>query len=93
MSLSYFGIGASLQPDDDYVKVVNIIPGGPADIDGALQPEDRITAVAQGEDGELVDVGGNRGGGHGETLYAWAENGSDQSPKTKVQGRGKNIPN
>ena len=60
MSLSYFGIGASLQIEDDYVKVVNIIPGGPADISGALQPEDRITAVAQGEDGELVDVIGWR---------------------------------
>ncbi|MGH8166579.1 MAG: PDZ domain-containing protein, partial [Woeseiaceae bacterium] len=56
MSLSYFGIGASLQIEEDYVKVVNIIPGGPADIDGSLQPEDRITAVAQGPDGELVDV-------------------------------------
>ena len=60
MSLSYFGIGASLQIEDDYVKVANIIPGGPADIDGVLQPEDRITAVAQGEDGEMVDVVGWR---------------------------------
>lgn len=60
MSLSYFGIGASLQIEEDYVKVVNIIPGGPADINGALQPEDRITAVAQGADGELVDVIGWR---------------------------------
>ena len=59
MSLSYFGIGASLQIDDDYVMVVNIIPGGPAAIDGELQPKDRITAVAQG-DSELVDVIGWR---------------------------------
>jgi carboxyl-terminal processing protease len=60
MSLSYFGIGASLQIDDDYVMVMNIIPGGPAAIDGKLQPKDRITAVAQGEDGDLVDVIGWR---------------------------------
>ena len=60
MSLSYFGIGASLQIEDDYVMVINIIPGGPAAIDGVLQPKDRITAVAQGEDGELVDVIGWR---------------------------------
>lgn len=60
MSLSYFGIGASLQIDEEYVQVVNIIPGGPAAIDGELQPKDRITAVAQGEDGELVDVIGWR---------------------------------
>ena len=60
MSLSYFGIGASLQIEEDYVLVVNIIAGGPAAIDGELQPKDRITAVGQGEDGELVDVIGWR---------------------------------
>jgi len=60
MSLSYYGIGASLQTEDDYVMVINIIPGGPAAIDGELQPKDKITAVAQGEDGEMVDVIGWR---------------------------------
>ena len=60
MSLSYFGIGASLQIEEDYVLVVNIIAGGPAAIDGELQPKDRITAVGQGEDGEMVDVIGWR---------------------------------
>src|SRR5690606_12874922 len=59
MSLSYDGIGASLQLEDDYVKVMNIIPGGPAQIDGQLKPEDRITAVGEGK-GELVDVIGWR---------------------------------
>lgn len=60
MSLSYFGIGASLQVEDDYVTVSNIIPGGPAAIDGELQPKDRIVGVAQGGDGEMVDVVGWR---------------------------------
>ena len=60
MSLSYFGIGASLQTEDDFVKIVNIIPGGPAAIDGKLQPNDKITGVAQGEDGTMVDVIGWR---------------------------------
>lgn len=60
MSLSYFGIGASLQTEDDYVKIVNIIPGGPAAADGSLKPDDRITGVAQGEDGDIVDVIGWR---------------------------------
>ena len=59
MSLSYDGIGASLQLEDDYVKVINIIPGGPAQIDGQLKPEDRITAVGEGG-GEPVDVIGWR---------------------------------
>lgn len=59
MSLSYDGIGASLQLDGDYVEVTNIIPGGPAQIDGQLKPEDRITAVGE-EGSELVDVIGWR---------------------------------
>ncbi|MDH3333617.1 MAG: carboxy terminal-processing peptidase [Gammaproteobacteria bacterium] len=60
MSLSYFGIGASLQTDEDFVKIAGIIPGGPAAMDGSLKAEDRITGVAQGADGEVVDVIGWR---------------------------------
>jgi len=62
MSLSYFGIGASLQIGEDnaMVAVINIIPGGPAAMDGRLQPADRITAVGQGVDGEMEDVIGWR---------------------------------
>jgi carboxyl-terminal processing protease len=58
MSLSYQGIGASLQLTDDLVTVLNVIAGGPAAIDGRLKPNDRITAVGQGEDAEMVDVVG-----------------------------------
>ncbi len=58
MSLSYQGIGASLQLNDDLVTVLNIIPGGPAAIDGRLKANDRITAVGQGGSGEMVDVVG-----------------------------------
>ena len=36
------------------------LPAGPASIDGKLQPKDKITAVGQGEDGEMVDVIGWR---------------------------------
>ncbi|HUL81330.1 MAG TPA: carboxy terminal-processing peptidase [Gammaproteobacteria bacterium] len=60
MSLSYDGIGASLQLEDDYVKVMNIIPGGPAKSDGQLKEGDRITAVGEGKSGDLVDVIGWR---------------------------------
>ena len=60
MSLSYFGIGASLQTEDDYVQIVSIIPGGPAAIDGSLSPKDRITGVAQGVEGDMLDVIGWR---------------------------------
>jgi carboxyl-terminal processing protease len=58
MSLSYQGIGASLQLDDDMVKVLNIIPGGPAAVDGRLKANDRITGVGQGAGGEVMDVVG-----------------------------------
>jgi carboxyl-terminal processing protease len=60
MSLSYQGIGASLQLDEDFVQVMNVIPGGPAAIDGRLKPNDRITAVGQGNSSEMVDVVGWR---------------------------------
>ena len=39
MSLSYQGIGASLQLDDELVTVLNVIPGGPAAIDGKLESD------------------------------------------------------
>lgn len=48
MRLSLVGIGALLRPDDGYTRIVEIIPGGPADRDGKLKANDRITAVAQG---------------------------------------------
>src|ERR1700689_104223 len=60
MSLSYEGIGASLQLNDDYVTVTNVLPGGPPPADGSLKPNDRITAVAQGADGAMTDVIGWR---------------------------------
>ncbi len=60
MSLSYEGIGASLQLIDDYVTIVNILPGGPAAADASIKPNDRITAVGQGGEGALTDVVGWR---------------------------------
>ncbi len=60
MSLSLEGIGARLMSEDGYTKVVEIIPGGPAFKSKELDADDRIIAVAQGTDGELVDVVGWR---------------------------------
>ena len=48
MRLSLVGIGAVLRTDDGYAKIVEVVPGGPADKDGRLRPNDRIAAVAQG---------------------------------------------
>jgi len=60
MSLSYEGIGASLQLTDDYVTVIDVIAGGPAATSGKLAANDRITAVGEGKNGELTDVIGWR---------------------------------
>jgi len=60
MSLSYDGIGASLQLQDEYVTIMGIIPGGPAALDGTLKPNDRIIGVGQGPESEVVDVVGWR---------------------------------
>ncbi len=55
ISLTLSGIGATLQWDDGYTKIVSLVPGGPAALSKLLKPSDRIVAVAQG-DGEPVDV-------------------------------------
>ena len=60
MSLSLEGIGARLQTEDDYTKVAEIIPGGPAAKSGLLKADDKIVGVAQGEDGEFEDIIGWR---------------------------------
>lgn len=60
MKLSLEGIGALLQSEGEYVKVSSLVPGGPADKGDALEPADRIVAVGQGEDGEMVNVVGMR---------------------------------
>lgn len=49
------GIGATLQEDGDYIKVVEIIPGGPSWRQGKLKAGDLILKVAQG-DQEPVDL-------------------------------------
>lgn len=60
MSLSLEGIGAMLQYDGEYVKVTSLVPGGPADRAGVLQPADRIVGVAQEGEENAVNVVGMR---------------------------------
>lgn len=55
MSGALEGIGALLREDDGHIKVVNIIPGSPAEAQGQLQAEDIIMAVSE-QDGEPVDI-------------------------------------
>lgn len=60
MSLSLEGIGAVLQSDNEYTKVLRMVPAGPADKQGQLRPADRIVGVGQDKDGEIIDVVGWR---------------------------------
>lgn len=60
MRLQLEGIGATLQAseDDGYTVIKRIVAGGAADKQGELQVEDKIVAVGQGKNGEMVDVTG-----------------------------------
>ena len=60
LARTFEGIGARLQLENEVVKVAEIIPGGPAFKAKTLNVNDRIIAVAQGKDGEFVDVVGWR---------------------------------
>ncbi len=60
MSKTLEGIGATLQTENDYTKVNDIVPGGPAHKSGLIKKGDKIAGVAQGEDGKFVDVIGWR---------------------------------
>jgi carboxyl-terminal processing protease len=60
MSLSLEGIGAVLQREDEFTKVVSLVPAGPADKSERIYPDDKIVAVGQGPEGEMVDVIGWR---------------------------------
>ena len=62
MSLKLEGIGALLGADDDYTKIVSLVPGGPAEKSGEILPEDKITRIRQidSKEKEYVDVVGWR---------------------------------
>jgi carboxyl-terminal processing protease len=50
MSLSLVGVGAMLSTEDGLAKIERVIPGGPIDRDGRIQANDRIVAIAQGDE-------------------------------------------
>jgi len=60
MSLSLEGIGAVLQTEYEYTKVIRLIPKGPADKSNLLMPGDKIIGVGQGKKGEIKDTIGQR---------------------------------
>ena len=58
MRLSLEGIGAILSLEEDRVTIRELVPGGPAYKSGKLSVKDEIIGIAQGHDGEFVDVTG-----------------------------------
>ena len=60
MSLSLEGIGAVLKTEEDHTSVVRLVPAGPADKEGTLEPTDKIIGVGQGKSGPFIDIVGWR---------------------------------
>ncbi|MEZ0487723.1 carboxy terminal-processing peptidase [Fibrella aquatica] len=58
MSQSLEGIGARLQEDGEYIKITDLVPGGPAFRSKQFTAGDKIISVAQGETGAMVSVVG-----------------------------------
>ncbi|NJN48087.1 MAG: PDZ domain-containing protein [Candidatus Competibacteraceae bacterium] len=60
MRLSLEGIGSVLRMEDERVTIVELVPGGPADLSKQLRPKDKIVGVAQGNDEPMIDIIGWR---------------------------------
>ena len=50
MSLKLEGIGALLTTEDDYPTIVSVVPGGPAEKTGKINPDDKIVKISQVEE-------------------------------------------
>ena len=55
MNLALCGVGAVLGLDEGALKIEEVMPGGPIDVDGRIKRGDKIVGVKQG-DGELEDI-------------------------------------
>ena len=56
MSQSLEGIGAMLREDNDYIRITDLVPGGPAFRGKLLVKDDKIAGVAQGDNGPMVNT-------------------------------------
>ncbi|MDR2628731.1 MAG: carboxy terminal-processing peptidase, partial [Puniceicoccales bacterium] len=57
---SLIGIGAELRDENGECTIEKLMPGGPAKLSGEIKAGDKIVAVAQGDNGEFVDIVGLR---------------------------------
>ncbi|MCX6218878.1 carboxy terminal-processing peptidase [Spirosoma sp.] len=56
MSQSLEGIGAILREDGDYIRIMDVLPGGPAFKSKLINKDDKIAGVAQGDNGPMVNT-------------------------------------
>ena len=56
MRLKLDGIGARMKQEGSHATIVEVVAGGAASKEGSLQANDRVVAVGQGDDGEMVDA-------------------------------------
>ncbi len=54
MSLKLEGIGALLTTEDDYPTIVSVVPGGPAEKTGKINPDDKIVKISQVEESDAI---------------------------------------
>ena len=55
MNLTLCGVGAVLSMEDGALKITEVMPGGPMDVDGRIKEGDKIVGVRQ-SDGEMEDI-------------------------------------
>lgn len=60
MNNALSGVGAMLQDEDGYCTIREILPGGPIEASRRIKVGDRIIAIGQGKDGDLIDIVGMR---------------------------------
>ena len=54
MSLKLEGIGALLTTENDYATIVSVVPGGPAEKTGKINPDDKIVKIFQVDESNLA---------------------------------------
>ena len=60
MNLSFEGIGAVLSYENEFAKIEELMPGGPAVTSNQISIGDRVIGVGQGEEGRIIRVVGWR---------------------------------
>jgi carboxyl-terminal processing protease len=81
------GIGATLALENEYVTIKTLTPGGPAYKTRSINPNDRIIAIAQGNDGQFQDITGWRL----DNAIALIRGPKGTTVKLKILPKGKNV--